>query len=69
MEMLQIFMDKNEQLECQSIVLQQKIQELEAKLQTLGAKYTDMHWQRNALHQICLDEHKTQLYRRYTTES
>ena len=63
LEMLQIFMDKNDDLELKLIDQQEKIRTLTEKVETLGVRYRDMRWQRNALHNICLNERQTLRYR------
>ena len=65
-ELVQIFIDRNHQLTLQIIDKDEIIRELRAEVHTIGAKYRDMLWQRNALHDIAMDEQRTVRYRQIT---
>ena len=67
-ELVQTFIDRNHQLTLQIIDKDEIIRDLRAEVQTLGAKYRDMLWQRNALHSITLDEQRTVRYRQLSNE-
>lgn len=66
--MLQIFMDKNEDLECKLIDQQETIRKLTEQVENLGFKYRDMKWQRNSLHRICMNEEHTLRYRQLSVQ-
>ena len=68
-EMVQIFMEKNEQMHLQLMANAETIRLLEARLQILGAKYSDMKWQRDALHNVCMNDTLTQRYRQLSDEN
>ena len=67
-ELVQTFIDRNHQLTLQIIDKDEVIRELRSEVQTLGTKYRDMLWQRNALHNITMDEQRTIRYRQLTNE-
>ena len=67
-ELVQKFIDHNHQLTLQIIDKDETIRKLREELQTLGSKYSDMLWQRNALHDIAMNEQRTIRYRQITNE-
>ena len=67
-EMANSLMDKNHQLTLQVIDKDETIRALRAEIQTIGAKYRDMLWQRNTLHDIAMSETRTIRYRELTNE-
>ena len=60
--------DKNYQLTLQAIEKDETIRMLQAEVQMIGARYRDMLWQRNALHEIAMSESRTIRYRQITNE-
>ena len=60
--------EKNHQLTLQVIDKDETIRALRAEVQTIGAKYRDMLWQRNTLHDIAMSEERTIRYRQITNE-
>ena len=59
-------MDKNHQLTLQAIDKDETIRALQAEVQMIGARFRDMLWQRNALHEIVMSETRTNRYRQIT---
>lgn len=59
---------KNHQLTLQVIDKDETIRALQAEVQMIGAKYRDMLWQRNTLHEITMSEPRTIRYRQITNE-
>ena len=60
--------ERNQQLTLQVIDKDETIRMLRAEVQTIGAKYRDMLWQRNTLHEITMSEARTIRYRQITNE-
>ena len=67
-ELVASFIEKNHQLTLQVIDKDETIRALRAEVQTIGAKYRDMLWQRNTLHEIAMSEPRTIRYRQITNE-
>ena len=67
-ELVANFIEKNHQLTLQIIDKDETIRALRAEVQTIGAKYRDMLWQRNTLHEIAMSEPRTIRYRQITNE-
>ena len=67
-ELVANFIEKNHQLTLQVIDKDETIRALRAEVQTIGAKYRDMLWQRNTLHEIAMSEPRTIRYRQITNE-
>ena len=65
-QMVTSVMEKNHQLTCQIIDKDETIRALQAEVQMIGARYRDMLWQRNALHEIAMSEPRTLRYRQIT---
>ena len=59
---------QNEQLLLRNLDKDETIRNLQAEVQMLGAKYRDMFWQRNTLHDIAMSEERTIRYRQITNE-
>ena len=59
-------MEQNNQLTLQVIDKDETIRALQAEVQMIGAKFRDMLWQRNALHDIAMSEPRTIRYRQIT---
>lgn len=57
---------QNDQLTLQVIDKDETIRALRAEVQMIGARYRDMLWQRNALHDIAMSEEQTIRYRQIT---
>ena len=62
------FIEKNHLLTLQVIDKDETIRALRAEIQMIGAKYRDMLWQRNTLHDIAMSETRTIRYRELTNE-
>ena len=58
--------EKNDQLTLQVLDKDEVIRALQAEVQMIGAKFRDMLWQRNALHDIAMSEPRTIRYRQIT---
>ena len=58
--------EENFQLTMQVMAKDEMIRTLQAEVQMIGAKYRDMLWQRNALHEITMSEQSTIRYRQIT---
>ena len=67
-ELVDSLAEKNHQLTLQIIDKDETIRMLRAEVQTIGAKYRDMLWQRNTLHEITMSETRTIRYRQITNE-
>ena len=67
-EMVDSLQERNHQLTLQVIDKDETIRALRAEVQTIGAKYRDMLWQRNTLHDIAMSETRTIRYREITNE-
>ena len=67
-ELVASFIEKNHQLTLQVIDKDETIRALRAEVQTIGAKYRDMLWQRNTLHEIAMSEDRTIRYRQITNQ-
>ena len=67
-EMADSLIEKNHLLTLQVIDKDETIRALRAEIQTVGAKYRDMLWQRNTLHDIAMSETRTIRYRELTNE-
>ena len=67
-ELVTSFAEKNQQLMLQIVDKDETIRALRAEVQTIGAKYRDMFWQRNQLHDIVMSETQTIRYRQLTNE-
>ena len=67
-ELVSNFIEKNHQLTLQVIDKDETIRALRAEVQTIGAKYRDMLWQRNTLHEIAMSEDRTIRYRQITNQ-
>ena len=67
-QLLESLHDKNQQLMLQVVDKDETIRMLRAEVQTIGAKYRDMFWQRNTLHDIVMSEPDTIRYRQLTNE-
>ena len=61
-------LDKNHQLTLTVIDKDETIRSLRAEVETIGANYRDMLWQRNTLHEIAMSESRTIRYRQITNE-
>ena len=59
-------LEQNHQLTLQVIDKDETIRALQAEVQMIGARYRDMFWQRNALHDIAMSEQRTIRYRQIT---
>ena len=60
--------EKNFQLTLQAIEKDETIRALQAEVQMIGARYRDMLWQRNTLHEITMSESRTLRYRQITND-
>ena len=67
-QMVDSLTEQNHQLTLQVIDKDETIRALRAEVQTIGAKYRDMFWQRNTLHDIAMSEERTIRYRQITNE-
>ena len=67
-ELVSSVIDKNHQLTLQVIDKEETIRALRAEVDMLGAKYRDMLWQRNTLHEITMSEARTIRYRQISNE-
>ena len=67
-ELLDSLQDKNQRMMLQIVDKDETIRKLQAEVQTIGAKYRDMFWQRNTLHEIVMSEPDTIRYRQLTNE-
>ena len=67
-KMVKSLLDKNQQLTLTVIDKDETIRSLRAEVETIGAKYRDMLWQRNTLHEIAMSESRTIRYRQITNE-
>ena len=61
-------MERNQQLTFQVLDKDETIRALRAEIQTIGAKYRDMLWQRNTVHDMAMSEERTIRYRQITNE-
>ena len=68
-DLVQSYIDRNYQLTLQVIDRDETIKKLQEQLQMLGAKFTDMKWQRDALHMIVLNENRTIRFRQISQEN
>ena len=67
-EMVKSLLEKNHQLTLTVIDKDETIRALRAEVETIGANYRDMLWQRNTLHDIAMSESRTIRYRQITNE-
>ena len=65
-QLVEATMEKNHQLTLQVIDKDETIRALQAEVQMIGARFRDMNWQRNALHDIVMSETSTIRYRQIT---
>ena len=68
-ELVQIFMERNHELNLKLIEKEELIQKLRADIQTIGAKYRDTLWQRNLLHATLMNPQRTDRYREIANEN
>lgn len=65
---VRLITEQNQQLTLQVIDKDETIRALQAEVQMIGARYRDMRWQRNALHEIVMSEQRTIRYRQITNQ-